>query len=305
MNLPIPPLFLGDTDEESHKGALEVIDGTQRLRTLYYFMNDQLTLCDLKKIRALNGFKYSNLPRHWQRRFKSKAVRIAVLTVKLDEESRREMFDRLNSGGTKLQPMEQRRGHSDGVFLTFIEELANDKEFRKICPLPQKKINLREYEEMLLRFFAYLDRHEKFVHEVDPFLTEYLKDKNDEMAKDTNLLNSYRTEFNRMVVFVKEHFDSGFRKEPQHSTVPRVRFEAIAVGVALALRENSDLVPSDTSVWINSPRFKKHTRSDATNSKPKLLERLWFVRDNLIGREPEIIERKNAKDDDWKNLELF
>ncbi|MFZ6711609.1 DUF262 domain-containing protein [Undibacterium sp. TC9W] len=305
LNLPIPPLFLGDTDEESHRGALEVIDGTQRLRTLYYFMNDQLTLCDLKKIQALNGFKYSSLPRHWQRRFKSKAIRIAVLTVKLDEESRREMFDRLNSGGTKLQPMEQRRGHSDGAFLTFIEELASDENFRDICPLPKKKINLREYEEMLLRFFAYLDRHEKFVHEVDPFLTEYLKDKNDEVTKDSNLLDSYRAEFNQMVTFVKSNFDGGFRKEPQHSTVPRVRFEAIAVGVALALREKPNLIPQDTSVWINSPQFKKHTRSDATNSKPKLLERLWFVRDSLIGREPEIVERKNAKDDDWKSLELF
>lgn len=304
LNLPIPPLFLGDTDDESHKGALEVIDGTQRLRTLHYFMNGQLTLSGLKKISALNGFRYVDLPRHWQRRFKAKSVRVAILAVKLDEESRREMFDRLNSGGTKLQPMEQRRGHSDGHFLAFIESLAIDPAFRDICPLPEKKINLREYEEMLLRFFAYLDRHDQFVHEVDPFLTGYLKDMNEQAVANPGILDSYRTEFDNMVAFVKSHFAGGFRKEPQHNTVPRVRFEAIAVGSALALRENPGLTPSDTGPWLISNRFKKHTRSDATNSKPKLLERLWFVRDNLLGREPQVVERK-AVDDEWKSLELF
>ncbi|WP_050479204.1 DUF262 domain-containing protein [Herbaspirillum rhizosphaerae] len=304
LNLPIPPLFLGDTDEESHRGALEVIDGTQRLRTLHYFMNDQLILCGLKKIQALNGFRYSSLPRHWQRRFKSKSIRIAVLAVKLDEESRREMFDRLNSGGTKLQPMEQRRGHSDGPFLEFIERLAKDAAFRSICPLPEKKISLREYEEMLLRFFAYLDRHEQFVHEVDPFLTDYLKYMNDEVAADPSALDKHQSEFSDMVAFVQKYFPAGFRKDLKHNTVPRVRFEAIAVGTALALRENPDLVPTDTSAWLEDAAFKKHTRSDATNSKPKLLERLWFVRDKLLGRDPQIIERRNI-DEEWKSLELF
>lgn len=307
LNLPIPPLFLGDTDDPERDGALEVIDGTQRLRTLSYFMSDRLILSDLVKIKALNGFKYSWLPRHWQRRFKAKAIRVAILTVKLDEESRREMFDRLNSGGTKLQPMEQRRGANDGPFLQFIEELAKDSVFRSVCPLPDKKVKLREYEEMLLRFFAYLDTYERFEHEVDPFLTQYLKDMNQELSGslDGQILIGKKAEFDRMIRFVQEHFPNGFRKEARHSTVPRVRFESIAVGVALALREAPSLTPAEpVSQWLESNEFKKHTRSDATNSRPKLFERIWFVRDKLIGRVPESARRK-AVDDEWKTLELF
>jgi hypothetical protein len=304
MNLPIPPLFMGDSDDEMHKGAWEVIDGTQRLRTLYYFMDNRLTLSGLVKIPALNGFKYEGLPRHWQRRFKSKIIRVAVLTVKLDEDSRREMFDRLNSGGTKLQPMEQRRGHSDGKFLELIEELAKNQDFREICPLPDKKIKLREYEEMILRFFAYVDDAESFVHEVTPFLSGYLREMNESAEKDAQILDQHRQEFSRMVAFVKQHFPAGFRKETKHKTVPRVRFEAIAVGVARALRENENLAPADPASWLDSNEFKKHTRSDATNSKPKLLDRLYYVRDMLLNREPETLRRRPI-DDDWKSLDLF
>lgn len=305
MNLPITPLYMGETEDEMHPGAWEVIDGSQRLRTLFYFMSDRLTLSGLKKIKALNGFKYSQLPVKWQRRIKGKVVRVAVLTVRLDEESRREMFDRLNSGGTKLQPMEQRRGHSDGKFLTLIEELAQDESFRAVCPLSDKRAKLREYEEMLLRFFAYLDNAEAFVHEVTPFLTEYLTLMNEKAESDPSLLDSYRAEFHRMVEFVGQHFPDGFRKEPKHKTVPRVRFEAIAVGVARALREDPQLTPhATTTSWLESDEFKLHTRSDSTNSRPKLLDRLYFVRDMLMGREPSTL-RKRPVDDNWKNLDLF
>lgn len=307
LNLPIPPLFLGDSDEEGKKGCMEVIDGTQRLRTIHYFMNNKLELSGLKKISALNGYSFETLPGHWQRRFKAKAIRVAVLTLKLDEESRREMFDRLNSGGTKLQPMETRRGKSDGDFLKFIELLAQDEVFRAICPLPKKKQKLKEYEEMLLRFFAYLNNAENFIHEVDPFLTEYLDGQNLLAKEDPAILASHKAEFDRMVAFVGQHFPNGFKKEASHTTVPRVRFEAIAVGAALALRESPDLQPGNVEEWLNSNEFKRHTRSDATNSRPKLLERIWFVRDSLLGREAEVVERKRRvlADDNWKTFDLF
>lgn len=305
MNLPIPPLFLGESDEEEREGAWEVIDGTQRLRTLNYFINNQLTLCDLKTIPALNNFKFNNLPLKWQRRFKSKIIRLAVLTTKIDESARREMFDRLNSGGTKLQPMEQRRGHSDGPFLSFIESLAQNQTFREICPLPQKKINLREYEEMILRFFAYNEQAENFNHEVDSFLTSFLKDKNSEIINDESILIKYKQQFEEMINFVSKNFSNGFRKEASHKTVPRVRFEAISIGVSRALQKSKNLHTDSINEWINSPEFKKHTRSDATNSRPKLLERIYFVRDKLLGKEPERIPTGHRADNEWKNLELL
>ena len=56
------------------------------------------------------------------------------------------------------------------------------------------------------------------------------------------------------------------------------------MGVSLALRENPELKPADVTPWLESPEFIKHTRSDASNSRPKLINRIHFVRDNLLNQ---------------------
>jgi len=110
-----------------------------------------------------------------------------------------------------------------------------------------------------------------------------------------------RQQFDRVLGFVREHFPNGFRRTAKHTSVPRIRFEAIAVGVALALRINPDLSPGNVTPWLESDEFMKHTRSDASNSKPKVVNRIHFVRDNLLGRAVEyhantkaVEERANA-----------
>ena len=65
--------------------------------------------------------------------------------------------------------------------------------------------------------------------------------------------------------------------------MPRIRFEAIAVGATLALREQPNLKPGPVSAWLDSKAFIQHTRSDASNSKPKLRNRIHYVRDHLLG----------------------
>ena len=90
-------------------------------------------------------------------------------------------------------------------------------------------------------------------------------------------------EFVRMLNLVSQYFPNGF-KRAGYTTVPRIRFEAIAVGLSLALRENPNLVPGDIGQWLDSKEFIKHTRSDASNSRPKLVNRIHYVRDSLLGK---------------------
>lgn len=93
----------------------------------------------------------------------------------------------------------------------------------------------------------------------------------------------YRTDFERTLAFVRDHFEFGFAKSQNATTTPRVRFEAIAVGVALALKEKPDL-NVDNVDWINSDAFKEQTTSDASNNEGKLAARVEYVRDRLLGR---------------------
>ena len=84
-----------------------------------------------------------------------------------------------------------------------------------------------------------------------------------------------------MLDFVDKYIPNGFSKGTGHVRTPRIRFEAISVGVALALRKKSDLVPKPMK-WLDSEEFKKYTTSDASNSKPKVIARIEYVRDQLL-----------------------
>ena len=98
LGLPIPYIFVADLrPEEEDLGRLEIVDGTQRIRTLDKFLHDELKLCELKKLENLNDFRFSDLPLARQRRFNRSTIRMIVLTEKADEETRRDLFDRVNS----------------------------------------------------------------------------------------------------------------------------------------------------------------------------------------------------------------
>jgi len=140
-------------------------------------------------------------------------------------------------------------------------------------------MTLTEPEEFVLRFFAYLNNYKNFDRQVNEFLTNYLKENNNESFDREGM----RMEFQMRLDFVEKHFPHGFQKGIKRTITPRIRFEAISVGVALALREKSDLVPTSME-WLESREFKEYTTSDASNSKPKVIKRIEYVRDQLLSK---------------------
>jgi hypothetical protein len=100
LGLPIPYILVAErspSQEPEDATRLEIIDGTQRIRTLYRFLENELRLSGLKQLEHLNNFKFSDLPLSRQRRFNRTTVRMVVLTDKANEEMRRDLFLRINS----------------------------------------------------------------------------------------------------------------------------------------------------------------------------------------------------------------
>ncbi|WP_312587409.1 DUF262 domain-containing protein [Comamonas terrigena] len=304
MRLPIPYVFTADVADGPRAGNFEIIDGSQRIRTLVAFLQNRLTLTGLSKITSANGAKFEDLSKPRQLRFKRQTIRVIEMTNRADEETRREIFDRLNSGGSKLVPMEIRLGTQDGEFLQkVIKPCAELHEFTTLCPLSERSKNRKEHFEFVLRFFAYSDNYNNFNKSVASFLQDYLADQN--KVADDNKYAAKVDSFNRMLAFVKQYFPNGFRRTSNHTTVPRIRFEAISVGVSLALAKQKNLVPVDMS-WLESEEFMTLTRSDASNSKPRVVNRIHFVRDHLLGvpveyhkktKEVEVSENEDSPDE--------
>ena len=274
LGLPIPFMFFSDTED----GRCEIIDGAQRTRTLDEFVSDEMELCNLEKLNSLNGFKYSDIPIYFRKKFDKTNMRVIVLSDDTTIEIRQEIFNRINTTGRAANPSEVRRGSFSGPFMDFLTKCSNNDLFRSVCPISETMKNRYEQLELVIRFFAFLDRFEDFSHSVDDFLDAYVKENRNK--RDTDNMEK---EFLLVMNFVKRYFPYGFAKTSNAKSTPRVRFEAIAVGVALALRENPNIVPKSMD-WLMSDEFKKHTTTHASNSPNKVKGRLLYVKNQILGQ---------------------
>jgi len=272
LGLPIPFMFFSDTED----GRCEIIDGAQRTQALEEFMYNDLRLTNLRKLTKLNGFTYQDLPEYFRRKFNKTTMRIIVLSDDTTIEIRQEIFNRINTTGVPARPSEIRRGSYAGPFMDFLKECTENPIFQEVCPV--SKISKKRYEdlELVLRFFAFSNNYQNFIHRVDEFLDEYI-----ENNQTTFNVDQYKLEFERMLHFVDRYFENGFRKTRNAKSTPRVRFEAISVGVGLALRENPSLVPASMD-WVNSDEFRIHTTTHASNSPIRVSGRIEYVRDMLL-----------------------
>ena len=83
MGFPIPFLFFY---EDKDKGILEVVDGAQRLQSVYFFLENKLKLEGLKKLKSLNNCYFNDLPEKFKNKFENTALRVILLEEKTNNE---------------------------------------------------------------------------------------------------------------------------------------------------------------------------------------------------------------------------
>lgn len=281
MGLPIPFLFFW---ESPTTGRLEIVDGSQRLRTIEEFILKDLVLGDLGELSLLSGFKFSDLLESRQRKFKNKSIRGVVLNEHTDEQSRFDLFERINTGSKIANKAEVRRGALGGDFLDLVIDLSENPLFVDLAPVTAKKAKEREQEELITRFFAYGDGLDDYKDNVSAFLYNYTKKMNKHFSRTPEDIEKYRQRFMSTMEFVSQTFPWGFRKSANGRTSPRARFESIAIGSYLAIEKKPSIVNESVNIegWINSREFKAVTGADGANAIRRLRERIYFVRDRLL-----------------------
>lgn len=280
MGLPIPFLFFW----EMENGRLEIVDGSQRLRTLEEFVYGELRLGRLESLPAISHFRFSDLSESRQRKILNRSIRGIVLNEHADEQARFDMFERINTSSKVANPAEVRRGVLGGPFMSLVSELALLPEFIALAPVSDKLVKEREHEELAIRFFAYSDGLKGYKDRPSEFLFAYAKHMNSEFAATPALVETYRERFLEMLRFVQIAFPYGFRRSATGKATPRARFEAISIGSHLALRQRPELLqkPPNVGRWIEDESFTKITGSDGANAIARLVGRMNFVRDRLL-----------------------
>ncbi len=272
LGLPIPYIFTADSD-----GRLEIVDGSQRLRALVAFFQNDLVLRDLEVLTELNGFKHDNLTKARQRKLRNSTIRMISLSDKSDEDVRFMMFERINTGSELLKDMEKRKGIFGGQFINFIyNECTKHPLFIKNTRFTDRLARRGEPQEIIIRFFAYSDNYTNVKTGVNEFLNEFVASANKSFDKKHMF-----AEFDRMLHFVDKHMPLAFTKGETSQKTPRVRFDAISVGVNLALRENPNLSPKSVS-WLKSKHFSNLITSGGQNAPKAIKARIEYVYNSLI-----------------------
>jgi hypothetical protein len=282
MGLPIPFMFFSDTPD----GRIEIVDGAQRTQTLVQFVQNDLELNGLEVLTKSNGFTFTELDPSVQRRFLNTNIRVVYLEQGTTETTRQEIFKRINVSGIKVKPAEIRRGAYIGKFKDFLEECAENKLFKQLAPRSEKSENRYEGLELASRFFAYSHGYPdfpKYRGNVMGYIDAYVIAQNKAVESNPKILIECKKDFDSMLDYAHHALgDRGFRKTPNSKSTPRARFEALAIGIIAALKENSSLPVRDVSGWIDSEEFYNVTSSDAANNRNKLIGRINFVKQKLL-----------------------
>lgn len=282
MGLPIPFLFFWQYPKT---GELEIVDGSQRLRTLEDFLLGDFVLGELEQLSLLSGFRFKDLPLARQRKIMNRSIRGIVLSEHADAQSRFDLFERINTGSKNANSAELRRGAHGGPFLELVILLGKDPIFEKLTPLSDKRRLEREREELVTRFFAYGDGLDDYKDSVAQFIFAYTKKMNDRFQEFPLDAETYKKNFLDTMNFVSRNFPLGFSRSLNSKATPRARYEAIAIGSYLALQKRPELATQkiDVSKWLDNPEFAKVTTSDGANVIGRLKARLYFVRDRILG----------------------
>lgn len=282
LGIPLPPIYVATNED----GVWEVIDGVQRLSTIFEFMGElkgpesedseeitlrpEISLNGTKHLPELEGVNYSSLDKTLRLEFKR--TRLDVKVLSRDSQGKNagkfDLFERLNTYGQPLSPQELRNCILVSLnprMFKWLKELAQDESFRNCTLLSEAQLMERYDMDLVLRFLTLRDIDPKGIGDVH----EFLRDRMEEFAlsEDYDFIEEERV-FREVFKFLDESAGSNAlrswnaEKNDFRGGFSLAGYEGIVIGLGRhweALRvklENVDGLDLIKSVW-SQPEYKK------------------------------------------------
>ena len=150
LNVPIPPCYLSQNEEFE----LDVIDGQQRLFSIYRFVDNQFKLTGLEVLTDFNGSRFHEIPSKLQRKIKTHTLRCVLITNESHPEIKFDVFERLNTNTVPLNAQEIRNCIYRGSLNDLLKEAVAYRPWLKILGKKEPDKRMRD-EELILRFYAF------------------------------------------------------------------------------------------------------------------------------------------------------
>ena len=278
-NLPIPSIFLGKSKEDE---TYKVIDGQQRLKSVYFFMkgkfitHGQEQIFGLRKLegRSWNGKTYEELEEKHKRRIRNAVLNTTVIEdIDANPKIVHDIFHRLNTGGMSLTDQEVRNCVYNGALNRKIIELNKNTNWRDLLGKSYPDRRLRDVE-IILRFYALLDSVNSYEPSMREFLSRY-QDKNKKIEIDYKLFKQVVEKLN------KEIGIDSFRVT---SSVNKSVADAVMVGLAQIIKEKKQIsnLKENHSRLIVDKEFVKYVTS-GTSTETHVKNRITIARNYFLG----------------------
>ncbi len=293
LGIPIPSVFVSQRDD----GVWDVVDGLQRLSTIFEFMGilrdensalfDGSTLVATPHLPSLEGKKWDNplspeneLDTNLKLEFKRVKIDIKIVKKQSDKNVKYELFQRINTLGTRLSDQEVRNCLLIMVnkgFYFWLKELSTFQPFLETLSLAERLIDEQYHMELALRFFIYknIDLDEiKGVYDLADFITQKMIEYADSPHFN---LEREKVIFTKTFNYINETIgDDAFKRFNTDKGIFQGRFllsmyETIAVGVGKNITINDltfstqEVKEKVSSVWHN-PDFQNRTGSGVSVS---------------------------------------
>jgi hypothetical protein len=200
---------------------------------------------------------------------------VTPLSDKSDVHARFDLFERLNTGGVALTAQEVRACILRGPFNDFLRAMADYPPYRRLVKLQKQKQEDGTREELVLKFFGYLNDRPEFKGQVEYFLTEYMKKASSDFSADPA-----RAQFQSVVDTLVDLCGGAFVRQG-YSNTPLNQLEAVMVAIAeLHAAGTTNLVPAEG--WRNDTKLVQ-TSTGGTNTASMLNARISRAKELLLG----------------------
>lgn len=177
MNVPLPPVFLN----EDEYGQYSIIDGKQRLTTVSDFLTDKFELEGLGIFSEANGLRFSELDVSLQSVLQTRASLRAIILLRLsDPLIKYHVFQRLNTGGVRLNAQEVRNVTFAGALNDDIVEASAYPQFTELLGLTEAgKAKAAIWQQMrdvelVLRYLTLRDTWKNFAGSLGGAMNTFL-----------------------------------------------------------------------------------------------------------------------------------
>ncbi|MCP4109556.1 MAG: DUF262 domain-containing protein [Desulfobacteraceae bacterium] len=295
IGIPIPSIFVYQRDD----GIWDVIDGVQRLSTIFEFVGiledeqgskyDSLELEKGDYLPSLKGKMWKkendddddaddleNYFTMFQRiAFKRAKLDIKIISEDSAQDARYELFKRINTGGTSLSEQEVRNFLLVMInenFYSFLRELASNANFQICTQIPDDDFELQNDMELISKFLIF--RHS------DPCdvenavaLSDFITDRITGFAKNGNFdmkneKDVFERTFNLLGVLKGDSFKKFDKIRNEFSGQFSIAaYEAIAIGLGANIdkwkNDDADKLTSIIkSVWEDKTFLQWHEERD-------------------------------------------